>query len=224
MGESVIRTNAPFERAGVLGADIVRDAIRARGFARVAMSGGSAAEAVRHLREALDHAEWGKVRLTWVDERCVVFDSPQSNRGEAMRQGVLSEHAPPGFELPLWLDGETPERAIARVTNGLEREFGNRLDLAVLGMGEDGHIASIFPGRPASWEKGKVAFVRDSPKPPEERITLLFDVLRTAGRALVVFAGESKRPVFERVLSGDPLMPVNVLPEVTFITDLAEAS
>src|SRR5690606_11776660 len=93
-------------------------------------------------------------------------------------------------------------------------------DLVIYGMGEDGHLASLFPGHPALFAKGRVAHVPDSPKPPPERMTLTFDLLRAAGRALLVVTGEAKRPALQRVLAGDPELPANILPELTIVTDL----
>lgn len=220
MGESIIKTKDPVGRAAEVAVDRLRESIVARNSARFAVSGGSSSKVTGLVREKLSAEEWGKVRLTWIDERCVSFDDPESNRGQAYRAGFLSADRKPLQELPLWLDDETPERAIARVRKALEDDFGNGLDVVFYGLGEDGHIASIFPGKPATYQKGKVALVTDSPKPPAQRMTLLFDILRTAKHALLVVSGESKREPLQRVVSGDTDMPANILPELTIVTDL----
>lgn len=220
MGESVVRTKDPVGEAAARVVAAVHGALLERGFARIAVPGGSASAVLGAARQRLTPDEWSKVRLTWIDERCVNESDDRSNRGAAYRAGFLSSDAPPGIELPLWLDGETPEKAATRVRDGLERHFGNRFDVVVYGLGEDGHIASLFPNHRALSTKGRVAFVSDSPKPPAERMTLTFDVLRTAGRALLVVSGEAKRKALEQTLAGDPYMPANVLPEVMVVTDL----
>lgn len=220
MGESLVKTKEPVAHAAGLVVDSLRKCLATSPSVRFAVSGGSSAKVTGLVRESLTAEEWGKVRLTWIDERCVPFDDADSNRGQAYRAGFLSAEQKPLQELPLWLDGETPDRAVSRVRKALEDDFGNGLDVVFYGLGEDGHIASIFPGQPATYLKGKVAVVSDSPKPPAQRMTLLFDILRTAKHAFLVVGGESKRAPLQRVVSGDTDMPANVLPELTIVTDL----
>lgn len=181
---------------------------------RLAISGGSALEVV--LRAApLAGALWQRVALTWVDERCVPLADPESNRGEAMRRGLPS----PGRVVPLLEDGETTEVAIARYARCYAEELGGGLDLVVLGLGPDGHVASLFPGRPWS-ESGVVELVPDSPKPPARRLTLTRAALDRARRTLIFATGESKRGALERVLRGDPALPATGLPGLVVVTDL----
>ncbi|MBK7951505.1 MAG: 6-phosphogluconolactonase [Deltaproteobacteria bacterium] len=181
---------------------------------RLAISGGSALEVV--LRAApRAGALWRRVALTWVDERCVPLADPDSNRGEAMRRGLLA----PGRIVPLLEDGESPSAAIARYDRCHAEELGGGLDLVVLGLGPDGHVASLFPGRawPAS---GVAAFVADSPKPPARRLTLTRGALAGARHVLLFATGESKREALERVLRGDPTLPATGLPGLVVVTDL----
>jgi len=78
-----------------------------------------------------------------------------------------------------------------------------RFDLVLLGVGEDGHVASLFPGSPALREtRRRAAAVHDAPKPPPDRITLTLPVLNHARQILVVAAGRAKAPVVARVLAG----------------------
>jgi 6-phosphogluconolactonase len=160
------------------------------------------------------------VLLTWVDERRVPVDSPDSNRGEAYRKGWLTKDRPPGLELPLWRDGETPDGAMRRVRSILADQFQSKVDVTLLGLGEDGHIASLFPGHPARFAKGPVTTLDDSPKPPPQRITLTLEILRTSRAQIMMAAGEGKRAALERILSGDPLAPANALPEISIVTNL----
>ncbi|MBY0398816.1 6-phosphogluconolactonase [Myxococcota bacterium] len=182
---------------------------------RLAISGGSALDVV--LRAApLAGPLWRRVALTWVDERCVPLEDPESNRGEAMRRGLPA----PARIVPLLEDGEAPEAAVARYARCYAEELGGGLDLVVLGMGPDGHVASLFPGGP--WAQGGVVeFVADSPKPPARRLTLTRGVLSAAHRTLLFATGESKRGALERLLRGDPSLPATGLSGLVVVTELA---
>lgn len=174
---------------------------------RLAVAGGSAAAALAPLRARLGPDLWRRLRVTWVDERRVPADSPDSNRGAAHRAGWLGPAAPVGAEVPLWLDGETCEEALSRVTRAIAGELDGGLDALLLGMGEDGHVASLFPGHPALEATGAVACVDDAPKPPPRRITLCLPLLATAPVAVLVVPGASKRDALRRLRAGDPSLP-----------------
>jgi 6-phosphogluconolactonase len=185
---------------------------------RLAVAGGSVNAAVGYLRRELGEL-WGRLRLTWVDERCVPFDDAQSNRGEAYRVGALDPEAPPAVELPLFLDGELPAQACERVMGSLAVQFRDELDVLLLGMGEDGHIASLFPGHQLVGSSQLVGSLFDSPKPPAERVTLTLPILRTAGTVIILAAGNGKREAIERLVAGDSKLPATELRGVTIITD-----
>lgn len=189
-----------------------------RGSARLAIPGGSALEVLGAARTQLG-AAWSRVLLTWVDERCVPFADGASNRGVAFRSGALDARDPPAHLLPLFEDGECPFQALERIEAALDAEFDGALDVVLLGMGEDGHIASLFPGATES-AKGRVAFVRESPKPPAERLTLTRSILATARRTVLIATGEPKRAAVERVLSADSALPATGLPGLVIVTDL----
>jgi 6-phosphogluconolactonase len=192
-----------------------------RGQARLAVAGGSALAALGALRRQLDPGAWSRLRLTWVDERCVDLDDPRSNRGEALRAGHLDPALAPALELPLYLDGETPAQACARVSRGLAGDFAGGLDALLLGMGEDGHIASLFPGRP--WDLAADVFaVADSPKPPPRRITLALPLLAAAPVAVLLAAGEGKRAARARLAAGDPALPACALRDLVVVTGPAD--
>ena len=210
------RSTAPLETA----ADLVAQALSESGERpRLAVSGGSAAAALAPLRQRLPSARWQALRLTWVDERRVPTLHAASNRGEAYRQGWLGPSARVGVEVPLWTGTESPAEAIRRVTRALDTELDGGLDVLLLGMGEDGHVASLFPGHAALNAPGPVALVDDSPKPPPERITLTLPILTTARRAVVVALGASKRGALYGLLDGDRSLPVVHLPHLFLVTD-----
>lgn len=178
----------------------------------VALSGGSALKAWPAAAATLGDV-MGRLRLTWVDERCVPETDPSSNRGATHRMGA----AEPAEELPLWLDGESADGACARVRAELRR-WDARVDVALLGMGPDGHIASLFPGHP--WDGELVRYVDDSPKPPPRRMTLTRALLSTARSSILLATGEPKRAALTALLEGDPRLPAVGLPNLSIFTDL----
>lgn len=206
----VIVTEDAIAKAAV----VLADAASAIARARVAIPGGSAMAAVGPAKQRMG-AAWQDVRLTWVDERCVDFADADSNRGAASRAGILM--AAPALQLPLYIDRETPEQALARVTAAFERDFEGALDVVLLGIGADGHVASLFPGR--GWNDGVVTYITDSPKPPPCRLTLTRPVLATATTTIVLATGEAKRDVLHRLVSGDATLPAYGLPGLVVVTD-----
>lgn len=212
----VVVSDDPIEKAAELLADAIASADAARGHARVAIPGGSAVAALAPARDRLAKGVWSRVRLTWVDERCVDLASPHSNRGLAHRQGATEGV---GEELALREDGERTEDSIARVERALRDRFAGGLDVTLLGMGEDGHIASIFPGMKLAGDRA-IVHVPNSPKPPPDRLTLTREFLGRAPRAILLAAGPSKRGALERLLSGDRALPAHGLSDLAVVTDL----
>lgn len=209
------------ERAGQLVASALAEALKEKKHARLAIPGGSAASALPFAR-ALLGSRWSSVYLTWVDERCVDFDDADSNRGAAYRSGALSETEASGLELPLWLDGETVALAKTRVADGLLQHFDDALDVTLLGMGPDGHIASLFPGHAllTLGPEHRVASLDDSPKPPKERMTLTRSFLQRSGTTILLALGDAKEPALRRLLSQDNSLPASNLPNLQIITNL----
>lgn len=214
----LVLSDDPVNAAGALLADAVEAVDRGRGAARLAIPGGSALAALGAARRRLGEA-WSRVRLTWVDERCVPLAHEESNRGAAYRAGFLGDRCAPARELPLFLDGERGEEATTRVDSGLTQIFDGAVDVLLLGMGEDGHVASLFPGWSAP-PGSRVAFVESSPKPPARRVTLTRSMLVTARSAILLAAGEAKRAALGRLLAGDPTLPAHGLPGLTVVTDI----
>jgi 6-phosphogluconolactonase len=208
----------PIEAAGALLVEAVRTVDGSRGTTRLAIPGGSALAALGPARRQLGDT-WTRVLLTWVDERCVPLAHEESNRGSAYRAGFLGAQRAPARELPLFLDGERGEDSAARVESGLTEIFDGAVDVLLLGMGEDGHVASLFPGWSAP-PGARVAFVASSPKPPSQRVTLTGSMLAMARCAILVAAGEAKRAAHERLLAGDPTLPAHGIPGLTVVTDL----
>lgn len=215
-----VRTDRPVQEAATKLTHAVRATHEARGSVRLAIPGGSALAALRPARERLGPL-WDEVRLTWVDERCVPVADPASNRGTAFRSGALDPAHPPALTLPLLCDGESEADALARIEARLAADFEAGLDVLLLGMGEDGHVASLFPdfGSPAD---ALAAVVAQSPKPPPRRITLTPRLLTTARRSVLLATGASKREALARLARRDPSLAASALDGLVVVTDQAE--
>lgn len=209
----IVRSGTPVAAA----AGLLQRALEALPRPRLAVSGGSAAAVLGLARRALG-PHWRQVHLTWVDERRVPSAAAASNRGEAYRLGHLDPADPPAAELPLYLDGETAADACLRVQAALDRDFAGGLDVLLLGLGEDGHSASLFPGR--AWPPARVHAVDDSPKPPPERISLGHGFLAGAAVSVLLAAGAAKAAAVDRLLAADPALPASALRGLTIVTDL----
>jgi 6-phosphogluconolactonase len=220
-GARIVTVTDPVAEAAVLIVRAIESADRSRGSARLAIPGGSAAAAVGRIRLGLAPGVWRRLRLTWVDERCVPFGHADSNRGSAHRAGLLDPDDPPAVDRALVLDGETPDASRTRAEAALLLDFGGAIDVALLGMGEDGHIASLFPGHAVLSERALVALVRDSPKPPAERVTLTLPALRTATTSVLIVTGEAKRDAVTRLAQGDRRLPATLLGNIVVMTDIA---
>lgn len=204
------------EDAARRAAGIVADATRARTpEVHVALAGGSTPlRAYEHL-DAMDLA-WDRVHLWYGDERCVPFEDPESNHGQARER--LAAPGATWHPMPGTLGPDAGARAYAD-------ELGATiLDLTLLGMGPDGHTASLFPGHPLLDAPGLVAGIADSPKPPPERITLTLRALNASHRIVLLVTGEAKREALARLLAGpDRAIPASLLAadRLTVVADAA---
>ncbi len=215
----VVSTADVMAEAGGRLAEALRDVMYESELVRLAIPGGSALAALSVARGELG-AEFERVQLTWVDERCVDVADAESNRGAAERAGLLGAVHPPRQIVPLFLDGETQADAVARSRDELHASFDSALDVTLLGLGEDGHIASLFPGQLDRDDEATVLAVCDSPKPPARRISLGWRMLETARVCLVAAAGESKRAAVAGTLAGDARLPAVGLHGLVVISDV----
>jgi 6-phosphogluconolactonase len=191
------------ERAAEVLATTIDAARTVRGAAHVALSGGSTVGQVyRLLGPRLP--EWRDVHLWYGDERVVPLDDPESTH--RLATGTLE--APDAVWHPLAVELGC-EGAAARYAE----ELGDTvIDVALNGLGPDGHTASLFPGHPQLNATGVAVCVRDSPKPPPERMTLTLPKLNEARRILLLVTGAEKAPMLARVLAGpDPEVPASLL-------------
>lgn len=213
----LVRSSRPAEAAAERLAGAIAESCRRRGGCRLAIPGGSALAALPHALKILPEGAWSKVQLTWVDERCAPASAGDSNRGALLRLGL----PPPGEVLPLWRDDDVdPAAAIERFSGEFARRFAGGLDVALLGLGEDGHVASLFPGHAALAAGGAAVYVADSPKPPPRRVSLTLGVLRATPLAVMLAAGASKREALRRVVAREPGLPTTALPRLMIATDI----
>lgn len=198
----------------------LREAVEARGSASFATSGGSTPGPIHRALAALgpDHVPWKRVSLFFVDERCVPPSSHDSNYRLARETlldplGILSSRVHR-------MEGERPDREQAA------RDYAARLpealDVVLLGMGEDGHTASLFPGSAALEEKSAKVLAVQGPKPPPWRLTLTLPVLAAARSVLGVAVGANKADVVRRMRGGERL-PAALVTQAEWLLDPAAA-
>jgi len=153
------------------------------------------------------------LHLFWVDERAVPRGHPDRNDCVTLR-AWREGGRPPGHVHPFPAEEPDLEEAARKYAETLERILGERpLDLCLLGIGEDGHIGSLFPHHPALKKAGPVRAIYDSPKPPPRRLTLSLPFISRAGRRIVLAPGEAKAKVYRQATRGpDEGIPVSLLP------------
>jgi 6-phosphogluconolactonase len=171
---------------------------------QVALTGGRiATQAYQRLADEGPHSavDWSRVELWWGDERFVAADDPERNAKQAL--DLLAE--------PLRLDrarvhemgasdgGADLDQAAENYATQLR---GVDFDICLLGMGPDGHVASIFPEHPSSYATGTVIAVRSSPKPPPERISLTLEVINRSREVWFVVTGSDKAAAAKMALMG----------------------
>jgi 6-phosphogluconolactonase len=189
-------------------ADHLRAAVAQRGACYWALAGGETPRGC-YVRLAQppyrDALPWRSVFVYWSDERQVPLDDPASNY--AMAKTALLDHVPIPPEQVFPLVGD-PTAALRRIP--ADDRGRPRFDIIHLGLGEDGHTASLFPGSAALEEtQALVARVHNAPKPPPERLTLTLPVINAAHAVLVMVQGASKKDALARVLRRDLALPAS---------------
>lgn len=199
-------------------ADQLRRAIARRGHALLAISGGKSPIALfQQLRS--QPLAWDGVRVLLVDERCVPHDHPDSNtalvRAHLLQDAAAAARFTPLFErLPVCLDNGALNALTASANQRLST-LPWPLDVAVLGMGDDGHTASLFPGAPglhtALTSAASMAWICPATA-PHARLTLTLPTLCAARQLHLSIAGQSKRAVYRQALSASTTaLPVSLV-------------
>ena len=192
------------------------DVCSARGHASLVLTGGGIGTQV--LTElaaapARDAVDWRHVDVWWGDERFLPTGDPERNETGA-RQALLDHvdtgpdrvHPMPGPDGP---DGPDPEAAAARYAAWLlaasqpeDHSQVPSFDVLMLGIGPEGHVASLFPGMPALYEERTVVAVHGAPKPPPTRLTLTLPAITAAREVWILASGEEKAGAIRLALSG----------------------
>jgi 6-phosphogluconolactonase len=187
------------------------DAQAAGGRPQIALTGGTIAEQIHREIARLSPAsevDWSQVVVWWGDERFVAPDSPDRNAGQARAAFLDVVGADPAnvHEMPSTAQAADVEAGAAAYSATLREHGSGELDLVMLGIGPDGHIASLFPGFPQLDVTDRVTVgVTGSPKPPPERISLTFPALNRARSVWFLVSGEGKAGAVARALGdADP--------------------
>ena len=194
------------------------------GARRMSLCGGSTPAPVY---EALADSplDWDNIEITFGDERCVPPDHEDSNF--RMASDSLLDKVPLNESNVLRMKGELdPDDAAREYEDSLRERSGREIythDLILLGMGEDGHTASLFPGTAALNDDERWVVANHVPQKNQTRITLTFPIINAARKVLFLVRGEEKRAVVDRVLAGQSDFPASLVdPEngsVTWLLD-----
>jgi 6-phosphogluconolactonase len=195
-------------------AEAVRVALA--GGARTLVLAGGTTPAAAYQELAGMEVVWGRVTVLFGDERCVPPGDPASNYRMA-RETLLSRVAPASIHR---MAGELgPDEAAADYEAVVSSLIP--LDVVLLGVGEDGHTASLFPGHPALEARGLVTGVRGAPKPPPDRVSLTLRTLRSAHLVLVLATGAGKVEAVAKARAGS--VPSGMIEGARWLLDAAAA-
>jgi 6-phosphogluconolactonase len=215
-------------------------AVQERGLALAALSGGSTPQALFKLLAAFPYREnlpWGKIHFFWCDERCVPAENPESNYGQA--RSLLFNHLPIPAQNIHPVPGElAPEAACADYihtlqTFGYPNQAWPTLDWVLLGLGADGHTASLFPGQvnPLEENQPAIAVTAHYQERPANRVSLTPQVFNSARQIVFLVTGSNKANALRDVLTApnNPLwLPAQRIKpsqgEITWLVDAEAAS
>jgi 6-phosphogluconolactonase len=210
-------------------------ALAADGPFRVSLSGGSTPKTLYGLLasdEFRSRFPWQRVSWYWGDERFVPYDHPESNFRMTREAMLAKAPVPPGNIHPIPTDG-SPEDAARRYELTLQQAYGGAsldphrplFDVTLLGLGPDGHTASLLPGEPVLSERKRwVAAVAHGR--PEVRITMTYPALESSRRVAFLAAGEDKAAIFTAIRKGDSRVPaaqIRPVGELFWFVDRAAA-
>jgi 6-phosphogluconolactonase len=201
-------------------------AAKARGVVSVALAGGRTPRAIYETlgnSDLADRFPWTQAEFYFGDERAVPIDDPESNYRLARETLFRSHPEALGRVYRMPADAPDPDEAAARYG----RRLPDPLDLLLLGIGADGHTASLFPGSEALDEKEALVVAVEGPRPPHRRLTITPPVIERARQTLVVAAGIDKSVMVGRALAG-PIdtraVPAQFARKATWIVDQAAAT
>ena len=192
------------------------DAAQARGRCLISLSGGHTPSRMYELwaTEHLDKIPWAKMHFFWGDERFVPADDAKSNF--RMAKLSLLDRVPVSAEnvhpiVTSYASADEAAQAYEKMLRGFFGDAGPTFDILFLGMGREGHTASLFPDSPALTEQKRWAVSVCAPADPPVRVSLTFPVLRRARETCFLVAGADKRPIIE-MLKNEPKRAARELP------------
>lgn len=195
------------ETAAAWTAERIARAVADRGAGYIALAGGGTPRGCYQRLAQPPYQEslpWAHLFVYWSDERQVPLDDPESNYGMAKAALLDRVAIPPQQLFPLV---GNPQADLERVPK--DAAGRPRFDLIHLGLGEDGHTASLFPGDPALDEQAAWTKAVRASKPPPHRVTLTFPVLNAARAVLFLVSGAGKRQPLKGLLDRDPRLPAS---------------
>ena len=212
MKPHVIHSNSFAADAANIIAEAADEAVKERGIFRLALSGGSTPAPVYAELAREEGFPWEKTQITFGDERCVQPGDPQSNFRMA-KETLL--HAVPIPEGNVWrIRGELEPEAAAAEYDARLNELAHRMgemryrhDLLLLGMGDDGHTASLFPGTAGLEETERSVVANFVPKFGTYRITVTFPLIAAARHICFLVNGASKAALVQEILNGNHEYP-----------------
>jgi 6-phosphogluconolactonase len=214
----VIRTPDFAAYAAGFIAEAARAAIAERAVFRLALSGGNTPRPVHEALAEVGDLSWEKIQITFGDERCVPQDSADSNYRMARESLLDRVKIPAGnvFRIRGEIDPEAAAQEYEAQLSAFAARFGEpryRHDLLILGLGEDGHTASLFPGSPALAETARNVIPATGPKPPPQRITMTLPLINAARHVVFLVNDPEKQPIIDEILAGSSAYPAaRVLP------------
>ncbi|HVG58368.1 MAG TPA: 6-phosphogluconolactonase [Hyalangium sp.] len=213
----VVGPEALAQRSAEWLAEAIRQTLARGGRCSFALSGGKTVGPIYRILAAMP-LPWEQVDFYFADERCVPPDHLESNYFLADEN--LFRPAGVKLDKVRRMQGEREDRDAA--ARDYEALLPPTLDIVLLGMGEDGHTASLFPGLEAVEERERRVLAVVGPKPPPWRLTLTLPVLVGARKVLFAVAGEGKKDALRRVLAGEDL-PAARVTNAVWIVDRAAA-
>ena len=211
MSEVIHSSDFASEAAGFI-LDAVREGLANADRFTLSLSGGNTPRPVYERMAVAGDIDWDRVIVTFGDERCVPADDPASNYRMANEALISRARIPEAHVLRMRGECE-PVGAAREYEAKLHALAGTapffRHDLMILGLGEDGHTASLFPGSDALDENSRWVVETPPPKPGPARLTMTFPIINAARQVVFLAAGENKKPVVDAVLSGNPDPPAS---------------
>jgi len=198
-----------------------REEIDKKGFFSIALSGGSTPNAVyKSLSKEKNAIDWSRVKLFWGDERAVPCDHEESNYKNAMDAGLSTLPIKEIFRMEA--ERKDIDQAACDYEMILKKETNASLDLLLLGLGDDGHTASLFPHTAALTKKDRLVVANFVPEKNQYRMTLTYPAIALAKKRVLIALGDGKASIVKKVIiDKKACLPVQKIEDMLWILDTA---